>query len=64
MICFESPKKTAARGIISGWHLRQMIARGECPGIYTGSHFKVNVNALVEKLEAESRAGKKGVKNG
>ena len=45
-------------GVTSEWHIRQLIARGECPGIYVGSHFKVNVGALIEKLEAESRQPK------
>ncbi len=58
MLCLKSPKETAAMGVTSEWHIRQLIARGECPGIYVGSHFKVNVGALIEKLEAESRQPK------
>ena len=58
MLCLKSPKETAAIGVTSEWHIRQLIARGECPGIYVGSHFKVNVGALIEKLEAESRQPK------
>lgn len=58
MLNFLSPVKTASLGFISLHHLRRMIARGECPGIYVGTHFKVNVDALVEKLDAESRQPK------
>ena len=58
MLCLKSPKETAAMGVTTEWHIRQLIARGECPGIYVGSHFKVNVGALSEKLEAESRQPK------
>ena len=58
MLCLKSPKETAAMGVTSEWHIRQLIARGKCPGIYVGSHFKVNVGALIEKLEAESRQPK------
>ena len=58
MLCLKSPKETAAMGVTSEWHIRQLIARGECPGIYVGIHFKVNVGALIEKLEAESRQPK------
>lgn len=36
--------------------IRAMVKRGECPGVYSGSRFLVNVDALFEKLEAESRA--------
>ena len=58
MLCLKSPKETAAMGVTSEWHIRQLIARGECPGIYVGSHFKVNVGALIKKLEAEGRQPK------
>lgn len=64
MIQFQSPRKTAALGFVSEYYLRHLIAKGECPGIYSGNRFLVNVDALLEKLEAESRAGKKGIENG
>lgn len=58
MLCLKSPKETAAMGVTSEWHIRRLIASGECPGIYVGSHFKVNVDALIEKLDKESRQPK------
>lgn len=61
MLHFKSPRETAKLGFISEAHLRQMIARGECPGIYVGTHFRVNVDALIEKLDTESRQPKEGV---
>lgn len=35
-----------------------MAAQGNCPGIKSGNRYLVNVNALVEQLEAESRRHK------
>nr|DAL06869.1 MAG TPA: hypothetical protein [Caudoviricetes sp.] len=31
------------------------MAQGVCPGVYSGNRFLVNVDALREYLEAESR---------
>lgn len=45
-----SPRQVAKMGIISEHALRMMIARNECPGFYTGSHFRVAVRELVKKL--------------
>lgn len=60
MLRLLSPKKTAELGFISEWQLRRLIAEGRCPGIYSGSHFKVNVDALIEQLDAQSRAAATG----
>jgi len=35
--------------------LRLLVAQGRCPGIKTGNRFMVNVDALSEMLDAESR---------
>lgn len=35
--------------------IRSMVAKGECPGIYSGNRFLVHVEALREYLDAESR---------
>lgn len=35
--------------------LRDMVARGSCPGIWSGNRFLVHVEALREYLDAESR---------
>jgi hypothetical protein len=32
-----------------------MVAQKRCPGIYTGNRFMVNVDALIEQLDGESR---------
>lgn len=59
---FLSPKKTAELGITTLYHIRLLIANDDCPGVRVGTHFKVNVPALREKLEADSRAAmQKGV---
>ena len=35
--------------------IREMVKQGMCPGIYSGTRFLVNVDALVEQPDAESR---------
>ena len=35
--------------------IREMVKQGMCPGIYSGTRCLVNVDALVEQLDAESR---------
>lgn len=52
---FKTIRQTAATGIITENYLRQLVARGECPGIRSGNRFLVNVSALCEMLESESR---------
>ena len=47
-------RETAATGILSEHHLRLMAKRGELPGIYSGTRFKVNYPLLVEKLNRDS----------
>lgn len=42
---------------ISEHFVRGMVARGNCPGIRSGNRFLVNVDALREYLNAESRRG-------
>ena len=34
--------------------IREMVKQGVCPGIYSGTRFLVNVDALIEQLDAES----------
>ena len=51
---FLSIRETAKTGIISEHYLRQMVAQGHAPGFYVGSHFRVNVPMLTDKLDAMS----------
>ena len=51
---FLSIRETAKTGIISEHHLRQMVAQGQASGFYVGSHFRVNVPMLIDKLDAMS----------
>lgn len=51
---FMTIRETAATGILSEHHLRLMAKRGELPGIYAGTRFKVNYPLLVEKLNRDS----------
>lgn len=57
---FKTIRQTAATGLISEHFLRQMVARGECPGVWSGNRFLVNVSALADQLDAQSRAAVKG----
>lgn len=52
---FKTIRQTAALKVISEHHLRILVAQGMCPGIYSGNRFLVNVDALIEQLEKESR---------
>lgn len=56
MIKFLTIRQAAATGIMSEHRLRVMVAQGACPGIKTGNRFMVNVTALAEQLDTESRA--------
>ena len=55
MPIFKTIRQTAATGLLSEHRLRILVAKGECPGIYTGNRFLVNTTALAEQLEAESK---------
>lgn len=59
MATFKTIRQTAAIGIISEHRLRIMQKQGTLPGIWTGNRFLVNVDLLVELLDAESRAAVK-----
>lgn len=52
---FKTIRQTARMGLVSEHHLRLMVAQKRCPGIYTGTRFMVNVPALIEVLDRESR---------
>ena len=58
MTQFKTIRQTAALGILPEYRLRIMAAQGNCPGIKSGNRYLVNVNALVEQLEAESHRHK------
>lgn len=55
MADFKTIRQTAKLGIISEHHLRLMVSQNRCPGIYAGNKFLVNVGALTDLLELESR---------
>lgn len=55
---FKTIRQTAATGILSEHRIRLMVATGQCPEIKTGNRFLVNVSALAEMLDAESRKTK------
>lgn len=61
MPTFKTIRKTAETGLITEYYLRLLVAQGRCPGIYSGNRFLVNVDALAEQLDAESRQNCKAV---
>ena len=52
---FKTIRQTASMGILSEHRIRLLVAAGQCPGIKAGNRFLVNVPALAEMLDAESR---------
>ena len=54
---FKTIRETAKTGLISEHFLRLLVAEGKCPGIRTGNRFLVNVPALAEMLDRQSREG-------
>lgn len=52
---FLTIRQTAKEKIMSEHYIRLLVAQGKCPGIYSGNRFLVNVEALAEQLDAESR---------
>ena len=59
---FKTIRQTAATGILNEHRLRILVAEGRCPGMQAGNRFMVNVTALAEFLESESRAVHKPMK--
>lgn len=55
MPTFKTIRKTAATGIMTEHYIRSLVAQGKCPGIKSGNRFLVNIEALSEQLDAESR---------
>lgn len=55
---FKTVRQTAAAGIAPENFIRRLIAQEKCPGVYSGTRFLVNVEALREYLDKISRDGK------
>lgn len=62
MPVFLTIRQTAKSGLTTEHQLRLMVKQNRCPGIYHGTKFMVNVTALAEQLDAESRAAVVGAK--
>lgn len=52
-------RETARTGIITEYRLRALVHQSKAPCIYAGSKCLVNYPALVEMLDAQSRAAVK-----
>lgn len=55
MPVFKTVRETAALGILNEHRLRVLVSEGKCPGIRSGNRFLINVPALMEKLENDSK---------
>ncbi len=56
---FLTIREAARTGLMKEYQLRCLLAQGRLPGIYTGTKrrtFLVNLGALAEQLDRESRA--------
>lgn len=61
MPTFKTIRQAAAMGLMTEHYLRLLVAQEKCPGIRSGNRFLVNVEALAEQLDAESRQNCKAV---
>ena len=61
MPTFKTIRQTAAAGLMTEHYLRLLVSQGKCPGLSSGNRFLVNVEALAEQLDAESRQQAKAV---
>ena len=55
MSTFKTIRQVAALGVLPEYRIRLLVAQGKCPGIYAGNRFLVNVEALAEMLDQQSR---------
>lgn len=55
MPTFKTIRQAAAMGLMTEHYLRLLVAQWKCPGIRSGNRFLVNVDALAEQLDTESR---------
>ena len=59
MSTFKTIRQVAALGVLPEYRIRLLVAQGKCPGIYAGNRFLVNVEALAEMLNQQSRGAVK-----
>lgn len=52
---FKTIRQTSHMGILPEYRIRRLVSEGKCPGILSGNRFMVNVEALSEMLEKDSR---------
>lgn len=58
---FQTIREVARTGLAPEAFIRRLVAKGKCPGVYSGNRFLVNVEMLREYLEEQSRVMVKGV---
>lgn len=53
---FKTIRQVARTGLLTEYRLRLLQKQGRLPGIYAGTRFLVNADALCRQLEQESLA--------
>lgn len=53
---FMTIREAAKAGILPEHELRRRVKCGKLPGIYAGVKFLINIDLLIEQLDAESKA--------
>lgn len=53
---YVSIKQAANEGILPEYRLRMRLKQKQLPGVYCGTKFMINREALIEMLQAESLA--------
>ncbi len=54
MPTLKTIREVAKLGVLSETHLRTMLKEGKLPGIYSGTRFYVNLEALMDFIQRES----------
>lgn len=52
---FQTIRTVARSGLAPEHFIRQLVAQGKCPGLYSGNRFLVSVEALRKYLEESSQ---------
>ncbi len=60
---FPTIRQAAARGPLSEHYLRLLQRQGQLPGVFVGTHFRVNYAMLISDLEAKSTESLRGREN-
>lgn len=60
MTKYLTVRQVAATGLITENHLRRLVKDGQCPGIWKGKWFLIDVELLEKQLREEALKAVKG----